>query len=122
MRWAPVVKSLANAEESYYLVNGSYTPFSSELDVSWPEGALAGSGTDDGYLRLADGTVLDLLGTESRIDGGSLAYVMAGTKDGVAYYQFLENSSYPAKRICKGDTALCKSFGGVELAGGWTIP
>ncbi len=50
MRLAPLVKAMADAEEAYYLANGQYTPFSGELDVSWPDGNLAGSATDDGYL------------------------------------------------------------------------
>lgn len=122
MRLAPLVKAMANAEDAYYLANGRYTPFSSELDISWPEGTLKGAANDDGFLRLSDGTTVDLLGGTSYLTNGANAFVAATVKDGTAYYQYLEHSSYPGVRLCKGDAALCKSFGGEALAGGWTIP
>lgn len=123
MRLAPLVKAMADAEEAYYLANGQYTPFSGELDVSWPDGNLAGSATDDGYLNLSDGTTVDLLGGAIVLSGGTAAYVLARTKEGISYIHYLEHSSYSGKRICKGDSSVCKSFGGEPfLAGGWTIP
>jgi len=122
MRLAPLVKAMADAEEAYYLANGKYTPFSGELDISWPSGILKGAAHDDGYLRLSDGTGVDLLGGTAYLTGGSDAVVLATTTEGISYYQYLQHSSYPGKRICKGNEALCKSFGGEALAGGWVIP
>ncbi len=122
MRWAPLVKTMANAEEVYYLENAVYTSSSNELDVSWPSGVVVGNAADDGYLRLADGTVVDLLGTFGKISDGMDAYVSARSQDGVYYIQYLEHSPYPGKRVCKGDEMLCKSFGGESLNGGWIIP
>ncbi len=122
MRLAPLVKALADAEEVYFLANGKYTPFASDLDISWPQGTLKGAGTDDGWLLLADGTTLDLLVNSSYITGTEKARILAKTKEGLELLYFLQNSPYPGQRVCVGDTALCKSFGGTSLAEGWTIP
>lgn len=122
MRLAPLAKALANAEEAYYLANGRYTPFASELDISWPSGTLKGQARDDGWLTLSDGTVVDLLSGVSHLTGGADAWVLVRTKENISYYHYLDHSSYPGKRVCKGDASLCKSFGGESLAGGWTIP
>ena len=122
MRLAPMVKAMADAEEAYYMANGQYTPFASELDISWPNGSLAGSATDDGYLRFSDGTVVDLLSGLAYLTGSASALVMGRTKEGVSYIHYLDHSPYPGKRVCTGDESLCKSFGGEALAGGWTIP
>ncbi|MGN1058385.1 MAG: type IV pilin protein [Candidatus Avelusimicrobium sp.] len=122
MRLAPLVKAMADAEEAYYLANGWYTHRASELDVSWPDGRIAGSADDDGYLNLSDGTMVDLLGGVSVLSGGTRAYVLATTKEGISYIHYLDHSSYSGKRICKGDSSLCKIFGGEPLDGGWTIP
>ena len=122
MRWAPVVKAIANAEEAYYLANGQYTASASDLDISWPNGELAGSTTDDGYIRLSDGTIVDLLPTATPVTGGATAYIYATTQDGLTYEHHLDHSSNPGKRVCRGDTDLCKSFGGEPFGGGYTIP
>lgn len=122
MRLAPLVKAMANAEETYYLSNGQYTPFSSELDISWPDGSLAGSLTDDGYLRFSDGTVVDLLSGSNYVTGSASAFVRAKTKEGVYYIHYLDHSSFPGVRLCKGDESLCKSFGGEAFNDGWKMP
>ncbi|MGN0015904.1 MAG: type IV pilin protein [Candidatus Avelusimicrobium sp.] len=122
MRLAPLIKAMADAEEAYYLANGQYTPFSSELDISWPDGSLAGSATDDGYLRFSDGTVVDLLSGTSYLTGSANAHVKGRTKEGVSYIHYLDHSSHPGVRLCTGDEGLCKSFGGEAFNGGWKIP
>lgn len=122
MRLAPLIKAMADAEEAYYLANGQYTPFSSELDVSWPQGTLRGVSNDDGYLMLSDGTVVDLLSGTSYLTGSASAYVIGKTKEGLSYIHYLEHSSSPGVRLCKGDESLCKSFGGESFDGGWKIP
>ena len=122
MRLAPLIKAMADAEEAYYLANGQYTPFSGELDISWPDGNLAGAATDDGYLRFSEGTVVDLLSGTSYLTGSASAYVMGKTKEGISYTHYLDHSSSPGVRLCKGDESLCKSFGGEAFNGGWKIP
>ena len=115
----PLVKTLANAEEVFYMSNGYYTGNVSELDVDMPAGGtLSGISTDDGYLRFPDGTVIDLLaGIGHQPGGGSSLYVVARLQVGLWYVQFLENSAYPNVRLCGGDDTVCKSMGGTLIAG-----
>ena len=91
----PLVKTLANAEEVFYMSNEYYTGNVSELDVDMPAGGTyAGESTDDGYLRFPDGTVIDLLsGIGHQSGGGSSLYVVARLQVGLWYVQFLENSA-----------------------------
>ena len=119
----PLVKTLANAEEVFYMSNGYYTGNVSELDVDMPAGGtLAGGSTDDGYLRFPDGTVIDLLGsTGHQAGGGSSLYVVARLQVGLWYVQFLENSTYPNVRLCGGDDTVCKCMGGTETAHKFTF-
>ena len=119
----PLVKTLANAEEVFYMSNGYYTGNVSELDVDMPAGGtLAGISTDDGYLRFPDGTVIDLLaGIGHQPGGGSSLYVVARLQVGLWYVQFLENSAYPNVCLCGGDDTVCKSMGGTETAHKFTF-
>ena len=119
----PLVKTLANAEEVFYMSNGYYTGNVSELDVDMAAGGtLAGGSTDDGYLRFPDGTVIDLLGgIGHQAGGGSSLYVVARLQVGLWYVQFLENSTYPNVRLCGGDDTVCKSMGGTETAHKFTF-
>ena len=121
----PLVKTLANAEEVFYMSNGYYTGNVSELDVDMPAGGtLAGESTDDGYLRFPDGTVIDLLAGIGHQAGGSSAsslYVVARLQVGLWYVQFLENSAYPNVRLCGGDDTVYKSMGGTETAHNFTF-
>ncbi|WP_440255685.1 type IV pilin protein [Candidatus Avelusimicrobium sp.] len=119
----PLVKTLANAEEVFYMSNGYYTGNVSELDVDMPAGGtLAGGSTDDGYLRFPDGTVIDLLaGIGHQPGGGSSLYVVARLQVGLWYVQFLGNSAYPNVRLCGGDDTVCKSMGGTETVHKFTF-
>ena len=113
----PLVKTLANAEEVFYMSNGHYTNNVSELDVDMPAGGtLVGESTDDGYVRFPDGTVIDLLDGDWHYPG-SRALVAAYLKDNLRYFQYLEHSSRPNMRICDGNEAVCKSMGGTLIAG-----
>ena len=114
-----LVKTLANAEEVFYMSNGYYTGNVSELDVDMPAGGTyAGESTDDGYLRFPDGTVIDLLsGIGHQAGGGSSLYVVVRLKDGLRYIQYLEHSSRPNMRVCDGNEAVCKNMGGSLIAG-----
>ncbi|WP_428074582.1 type IV pilin protein [Candidatus Avelusimicrobium luingense] len=59
MTLLPVAKSLADAEEAYYLTNGSYTTDVEELDVDFPAG---GSVTSQSYYTLPNGARFVLRG------------------------------------------------------------
>lgn len=113
----PIVRTLADAEEAYYMANGAYTAFVTQLDVDMPTGCeLEGGAWDSGFVRTSNGVVLDLLG----IAGDTAAYVQAKLPDGdasIVYRQYLQNSSYPSERHCIGNAKVCKSMGGTLLHG-----
>lgn len=114
----PLVKTLSDAEELYYNANGVYTGNVSSLDVSMPPGvALAGGATDDGYVKLSNGIIIDLLGGTGDIAG---LYVEARLPDGtnyIYYRQYLQNSSIPGERRCFGHEKVCKAMGGTLISG-----
>ena len=132
MRVAPLVKALADAEEAYWLANGRYTPYATDLDIDFPAGGTsAGAASDDGYMRFSDGTVVDLLNGSAYIGatGSVSSYVTARLKDSNnRYVQYLTYSAYPNTRLCVGEEAVCKSLGGVAFSPGylgslaWKLP
>lgn len=112
-----IVRTLADAEEAYYMANGAYTGLVTQLDVDMPTGCeFEGGAGDNGFVRTSNGVVLDLLG----IAGDTGAYVQAQLPDGdayIVYRQYLQNSSYPSERHCIGNAKVCKSMGGTLLRG-----
>lgn len=116
--YIPAVKTLADAEETYFLANGVYTGNISDLDVDMPAGFSVINAGDDGYVRAEDGTVLDLLGGSGKMAAGSgNAVVALTTRDGISYYHYLQYSSLPGGRRCIGDERVCKSMGGELISG-----
>ncbi len=131
MRVAPLVKALADAEEAYWLANGRYTPYATDLDIDFPaDGTSAGAASDDGYMRFSDGTVVDLLSGSAYISTPDSAnsHVAATLKGSNRYVQYLTYSAYPNTRLCVGEEAVCKSLGGVAFSPGyegslaWKLP
>ena len=112
-----IVRTLADAEEAYYMANGAYTGLVTQLDVDMPTGCeFVTSASDNGYVRTSNGVILDLLGAA----GDSGAYVEARLPDGdtyILYRQYLQNSSNPSERHCIGNAKVCKSMGGTLLRG-----
>ena len=125
MRWTPFVKALANAEESYWMANGRYTPKIEDLDISYPSGvSLAGSESDTGYVKFSDGTLLDLLRAGNYISDTSsqnarISVAIGNSAERIYYVQYLSNSAYPDQRFCSTNESLCKSLGGT---GNYTLP
>ena len=118
----PLVKTLSDAEEVYYNANGVYTGNVSSLDVSMPSGAtLYGGPTDDGYVQLSNGIIIDLLaGTGDMVGGTGSLFVQASLPDGtnnIQYRQYLQNSSKRGERYCLGHEKVCKSMGGTLISG-----
>ena len=117
----PLVKTLSDAEELYYNANGVYTGNVSSLDVSMPPGAtLYGGSTDDGYVQLSNGIIIDLLSGTGDMVGGAGSFVEARLPDGtnyIYYRQYLQNSSIPGERRCLGHEKVCKAMGGTLISG-----
>ena len=126
MKYAPFVKVLANAEETYWMANGQYTPNIEDLDVDFPADAVwAGASTDHGYVQLSDGSVLDLLTGQPYISKPDSEAARVGVRilgpnnEKIAYLQYLANSAHPNERFCVGNANICKSMGGT---GNYTLP
>ena len=111
-RYFPVVASLAQAEEVYFLNNGMYSASADKLDIALPSGTPANGNSDYGYIKLEDGTKLDLLGGTADLPAGAAdAYVAVISSDGIEYILYLQQSAYPGRRKCNGDEQVCKSLG-----------
>ena len=101
----PVAKTIADAQESYYLRNGQYASEQAALDVTPPN---------------VENTTVELSGTEEDADE-NYAYVVASRSDvpGAKYIQYQKNSPQFAENIhCEALTGeeepnwLCKALGG----------
>ena len=123
MKWAPLLKALANAEEAYWMANGQYTPKIEDLDVNFPGGSsLAGASSDSGFVTFSDGTQIDLLQGEGYISSANSVNSRVRLKlknETVVYFQFFANSAYPNTRFCGKNESVCKSLGGTKM--GYTI-
>ena len=112
-----IVRTLADAEEVYYMANGRYTGLVTQLDVDMPAGCeFVTSANDNGHVRTSNGVILDLL----REEGDTGAYVEARLPDGdtyIRYRQYLQHSSNPGERHCIGNAKVCKAMGGTLLRG-----
>lgn len=121
--YMPLVKTLADAEESYYLANGKYTGKISALDVDMPASFSVINTGDDGYVRNEQGVKVDLLnGTADVTAGSSAALVAVVFPEGLTYYQYLQHSSKPGARYCTGHERVCKSIGGVLEGSMYRLP
>ena len=108
----PVAKTIADAQESYYLRNGQYASEQAALDVTPPN---------------VENTTIELSGTDEDADE-NYAYVVASRSDvpGAKYIQYQKNSPRFAENIhCEAldadaeATWLCeKGLKGTPVAGG----
>ena len=112
----PVVKTMHDALDVYYLANGAYPPdaVNVALDVDFPSGC---GETATTYRRCTNGDVYDLL------DPGLLATFGGNTKAKVGYVMWLEHSAHPGLKQCvavtsdKAANSVCKSMGGTVASG-----
>ena len=102
MTLLPIAKSLADAQERYYLANGSYASQTEELDIDLPPG-----GTMSGnYTVFGNGTKFKNFGH----------YIVGGTEHTQLEW-WLEHSSKEAGPYCLADPtnqvaiSVCKSVG-----------
>lgn len=103
MTLLPLAKALAQAEETYYLANGSYTTNIDELDVDFPGG---GSSTTSG-ISMSNDTRLHLLGR----------YIAGGAHRTQLEWWLEHQTDRDPGAYCLADptdpvtTSVCKSIG-----------
>ena len=107
LRWAPLVKAIKNAEEVYYMANGTYTTDLTALDIELPgQGCNYYHGTENGYYTCNN---QESFGVWNGPDNAQ-----AGDKT-IRYLQGLDKGSRPMTIRCfsKGSIArkACKTLG-----------
>ena len=117
-KYIPIAVSLKQAEERYFMQNGSYTDATSFLDIQVP------NMTSTGYILFDDGWWIDVLEW-----GDSTPWIVIGSSSPrgavtqeITYRVYLDNldpssseAAYSGKQRCIGGSALgrrvCKSMG-----------
>lgn len=115
----PLVRALKDAQERYYLANGTYTNDFEQLDVQMPAGGTTEAEVDGTEMTFPDGSFVNLQAANS-------SYVYGGQGPGRtknAYLMYLDHSVQPNSLRCiaYGEERrwqnLCRSLGGVlEMA------
>jgi len=113
----PMMRSLKNAQEIYYLSNGKYTDDLSQLEISFDYSNNIGANIAGGNVSFTNGTYLDNLSagpstvSEADIQGG------VGKRDNyvVLVRMMLDHSAYPGRITCTGyndvGRKVCKTMG-----------
>ena len=106
-------KSIANAQETYYLANAEYTDDPSKLDIELPTASTHPPQTNLAHHYFNDGYFADLSNPD---------YVVCGHNDEsgnadfarfiIAYQHSTHNRYLPSQRYCYWDIDLCKALGG----------
>lgn len=113
-----VASAFKNAAEVYYMANGEYPSYWSEMDLSAPAGCSASDTTVGGYMSCPDKNIsFDLY---SNNDKNIVGFYNVNGKAKVAYVQWMDVSSNPAARECwaaKDDPQaqrFCRSLNGTQ--------
>ena len=128
-----IISAYKTAAETYYMANGAYPDYWTDMDIDPPSGCTAEDTRVGGYLYCKS-LHFDLYDNSNK---NLVGLYKPNNKIKIAYVQWLNISAKPSKRECwavTGDAdarALCKSLNGTEagsadhstcrLAGGCTI-
>lgn len=114
----PIVKGIKDAQEAYYMANGSYTDDLNDLDISIPKGDKL-SQSYIGVEYYSNGTCIDNL-YEPRvasgwvISGGIGSRCASGAQNACLFQVWLDQSTNPGKIECSGThpkcAGVCKTF------------
>ena len=111
-------KGIKDAQEAYYMANGSYTDDLTQLDITIPKGDLR-SNTAGGQEDYSNGTCLDNLSAPAASSGwlvkGGIGSGCGKTPQNYCFFDvYLDNSSSPGRITCSGTaphcTEVCKTF------------
>ena len=114
----PLLKGIKDAQEAYYMANGSYTDDLTQLDITIPKGDLR-SNTAGGQEDYSNGTCLDNLSAPAASSGwlvkGGIGSGCGTTPQNFCFFDvYLDNSSSPGRITCSGTaphcTEVCKTF------------
>ena len=115
----PLLKGIKDAQEAYYMANGTYTDDLTQLDITVPKGDVH-SNPEKGQESYSNGTCLDNLDNPRNPTGWNVTGGIGekcGLDSGVwqCYFKvYLDNSPLPGVIRCGGvhpDCAsMCKSF------------
>ncbi len=109
----PLLKGIKNAQEVFYMNNGTYTDDLSMLDIQVPKGDLRSNSTV-GQEDYKNGTCLDnLYGNEAGkwvVAGGIGKDCNSGATNGCLIQLWLDNSTKPGVIECSGTHPKCESI------------
>ena len=119
-----IISAYKTVAETYYMANGSYPDYWTDMDLEPPAGCTADNNIS-GMLRCSSKSfAVDLYNNNNK---NFVGFYQPNNKMKAAYVQWLDVSDKPAQRECwavTGDAdarALCKSLNGTE-AGAATHP
>lgn len=129
-----IISAYKTAAETYYMANGAYPDYWTDMDLEPPSGCTAEDTRVGGYLYCGKKSFsLDLYNNHNK---NLVGFYRPNNKTKAAYVQWLDVSEKPGRRECwavTGDAdarAFCRSLNGVETgavshtncpAGGCTI-
>ena len=113
----PLLKGIKDAQEAYYMANGSYTDDLTQLDISVPKGEIY-SKPEAGQEGYSNGTCFDNMASSSPngwlLRGGVGKDCWRNLQDTCLFLVYFDNSSSPGRITCSGPlkhcTEVCKSF------------
>lgn len=114
----PILKGIKDAQEAYYMANGTYTDNLNDLDISIPKGDKR-SNSASGQEDYSNGTCIDNLSSRTEasgwvIYGGIGSQCSSGAQNGCLFKVWLDQSTNPGKIECSGThpkcADVCKTF------------
>ena len=111
-----IISAYKTAAETYYMANGSYPDYWTDMDIDPPSGCTAEDTRVGGYLYCRKKS-FDLYNNHNK---NLVGFYHPNNKTKAAYVQWLDVSEKPGRRECwavTGDEearAFCRSLNGVE--------
>ena len=114
----PLLKGIKDAQEAYYMANGSYTDDLTQLDITIPKGEIY-SNPERGQEGYSNGTCLDNIASPTNstgwyVRGGIGSSCWNDLQNTCLFHIYFDNSASPGRISCSGPlphcTEVCKSF------------